>query len=269
MIKKGLICFAILCSLFLVGCKKKDASVNDSYEKPNYEMGGVDNDIIVDDTRKIYYEANYNIYTKDIEDLASKINSKVRILEGYTENSDTTYNQYTNGFSSAFFKYRIPSNKLNEFLDYLDSFEGITSSSLNSTDITKSYEETAARIETLTARRDSYNKLLTEKNLSISEIMAIETRIDDINSELLTLNNLKNKYDGLVEYSIVNISIRNVQTYEEKSWFDNYVEYLEDLVVIIFNVIMYTLPFTIIAIIVLTIIIVVKRKKRQKVNNIK
>ena len=265
MLKKLLVCFALLLSLFITGCAKREGMTAPDYN--HNESGSMDTDIYVDDSRKIYYEAFYTFYTKEIEELSKDISDKVGDLKGYTENSSTSYDQATKVCSRAYFVYRIPTDKLNDFIDYLETFDGITASSLSSTDITSSYEANEARLETLNARLDAYNKLLQDQYLSRSEIIQIESRIDEISSELTKLNNLKEKYDGLLEYSTVTINITNTKEYKKATWFSDYLDYLKEFVSVLFNIIMYTLPFGIIAGTVLFIIFFRKvRKNRNKVN---
>lgn len=266
MLKKSLICLVILISIFCTSCAKKEGSLA-APDYNNNESGSMDTDIYIDESRKIYYEAYYTFYTKEIDELSKDISDKVGDLKGYTENSSTSYDQATKVCSRAHFVYRIPTEKLNDFIDYLETFDGITSSSLSSTDITSSYEANEARLETLNARLDAYNKLLQDQHLSRSEIIQIESRIDEISSELTKLNNLKEKYDGLLEYSTVTINITNTKEYKKATWFSDYFDYLKEFIIVVFNIIMYTLPFAIIAGTVLFIIFFKKaRKNKNKVN---
>ena len=263
MFKKWFICFVLLLGLFVTGCGKK----NYNGSAPNYdynESGSIDTDIYVDTSRKIYYEAYYTFYTKEIEELSKNISNKAGDLNGYTENSSTSYDQTSKECTRAHFVYRVPTSKLNDFIDYLETFEGITSSSLTSTDITSSYEANEARLETLNARLDAYNKLLKDEHLSRTEIIQIESRIDEITSELTKLNNLKEKYDGLLEYSTVTITLTNTKQTKKTSWISEYLDYLKEFVSILFNIIMYTLPFALIAGTVLFIILYTKARKNKK-----
>ena len=260
MLKKLFIYLVIIISLFTTGCNKNES--NDYI--PENEKGSIENDIHIDTSRKIYYEAFYSFYTENIDELAKKMSDKVGKIGGYTEKSSTSYNQDTKVCTRAHYVYRVPTLKLNEFIDYLESFEGITDSQLSSTDITSSYEENVARIQTLVSRLNAYNKLLEEENLSRSEIIQIESRIDEISSELTKLNNIKDKYDGLIEYSTVTINIQNTRDYKKNSWFSEYLDYLKEFVIVVFNVIMYTLPFAMIVGIILFIIFFPKYKRNRK-----
>lgn len=263
MLKKSLICLVILISLFSASCGKKEGS-NAAPDYNYNESGSMDTEIHVDTSRKIYYQAFYTFYTKEIDELSKNLSNKVGEFQGYTENSSTSYDQTTKVCSRANFVYRVPTEKLNDFIDYLESFDGITSSSLTSTDITSSYEANEARLETLNARLDAYNKLLQDQHLSRSEIIQIETRIDEISSELTKLNNLKEKYDGLLEFSTVTITITNTKEYKKATWFSDYLDYLKEFISVLFNIIMYTLPFAIIAGTVLFIIFFKKARKNKK-----
>ncbi len=259
MIKKLFVIICVLFTLTFAGCKSKGENMDSS---PT--LGASDNvEIFVDTSRKIYYTVSYNYQTSDVEELSKKISAKVGELEGFTSDSSTNFNQETNECIYANYQFRIPTTKLNEFISYLDGCEGLIRSNLESSDVTETYEANQARIDTLTARLAAYNKLLEEKNMSMHDIITLESKIDEINTELVKLNNLKNKYDSLIEYATFNVNISTEYSYVENSWFGNYWIYLKDLAIVIFSIIMYTLPFTLVA---GTILFIILRKRKINKN---
>ncbi len=261
MIKKLFVIICVLFTFTLVGCNAKADNMDSAPSN-----GGSDNvEIFVDTSRKIYYTVSYNYQTSDVEGLLKKISTKVGELEGFTSNSSTNFNQETNECTYANYQFRIPTTNLNEFISYLDGCEGLIRSNLESNDVTETYEANQARIDTLTARLAAYNKLLEEKNMSMYDIITLESKIDEINTELVKLNNLKNKYDSLIEYATFNVNISTEYSYVENSWLGNYWNYIKDLGIVLFSIVMYTLPFTLTAGVILFIIL--KRKKISKNKN--
>lgn len=239
----------LICSIFLlVGCSAESSK----------EMGvdAGENNVTVETNRKIYYKVFYTINTENINEINSGINSKVTELNGYTANSTQSGN-YAN------YVYKVPTKSLNEFLDYVDSFgENVSNKTVESTDITSTYSQLEARKEVLENSRVAYLKLLNETNLSMSYIIEIQNKIDDIDSELLYLNNQLSYHDNLLEYSTITITYN--QSEVEKDFFNGYGEYLLGLLNLVFYLFMYTLPFTLVAGIVLLVMYLIKKRRMKK-----
>lgn len=262
--KRLLLLVIILVSMILIpGCGKADNAGN-SFPSDESAPGSSDNKVFIDDSRKIYYIVNYGFYVDDVEELGKKIQEKIAEYDGYTENQNVSYNTTTKECRYATYTFRIPTKNLNNFLKYLDSCEGVSNSSIRANDITESYVSTTERIATLQARKEAYTKLLKEENLTRSDIIQIEQRIDEIDTELNTLNTTLNKYESLLEYSTVTISINHSNEYKEETWFSNYAEYLKDLGIGIVNIFMYLLPIALIPGIVFILIFVPKIKRRKQ-----
>lgn len=237
--------------LLLFGCSAEDS------KGMGVETG--DNNVTVETTRKIYYTVSYTIDTEDLGEINSSINSKVNELNGYVSNSSQNGN-YAN------YVYKVPTKSLNTFLDFVDSFgENVSEKNVQSTDITSTYSQLDARKEILEASRVAYLKLLNEKNLSISSIIELQNKIDDIDSELLNLNNQLSKYDNLVEYSTVTITYNQKDANE--GFCVEYGNYLFGLLKLVFYIFMYTLPFTSIAGIVLLVMFLIKKRKMKLIKN--
>ena len=247
--RKLFLIILLICSMFLlVGCSAE------SSKEMCVESG--ENNVTVETNRKIYYKVFYTIDTENISEINSSINSKVAELDGYTANSTQSGN-YAN------YVYKVPTKSLNEFLDYVDSFgENVSNKTVESTDITSTYSQLEARKEVLENSRVAYLKLLNETNLSMSYIIEIQNKIDDIDSELLHLNNQLSYHDNLLDYSTITITYNQSEAKEE--FFDGYGEYLLGLLNFVFYLFMYTLPFTLVAGIVLLVMYLIKKRRMKK-----
>ena len=243
-----IIILLVIVMFLLVGCSAEESKGN------GVESG--DNNVSVETTRKIYYTVFYTIETENLNEINTSINSKVDELDGYVSSSNQNGNY-------ARYVYKVPTKSLNTFLDYVDGFgENISDKSVESTDITSTYSQLEARKEILEASRVAYLKLLNENNLSISSIIELQNKIDDIDSELLYLNNQLSQYDNLVVYSTVTITYNQAEV--EEGFFAGYGDYLLRLIKFVFYVFMYTLPFTSVAAIVLLVMYLIKKRKIKK-----
>lgn len=224
---KRFILFLLLIMLLLVGCSKSE-----NFDGGSSELGN--NNVVVETTRKIYYTVNISLDCENVNNTIDIINSKVQELNGYMSNS-TLEDDY------GFVVFRVKTEKLDVFLDYLDSTftSSITRKSISSTDITTSYNKAQARLEVLNASRLAYLEAL-KKATTMADIIAINTRIEEIDSEILELDYELSSYDNLIDYSTIKVSLNMV---EKDNFFMNYLVYLGNVFKYIGIAILYLLPF--------------------------
>ncbi len=159
---------------------------------------------------------------------------------------------------------------MNVFLDYIDAFgDDIASKNIKSQDITSEYSDVEARKEVLTASRQSYLTLLSQENLSMSDIISIQNKISDIDIELASIEKKLSYYDNILDYSTITISYyRQVQN---PSFANQYFSYLGTLFITLGKMFLYMLPFILFGGILAGAIlggIKLKKKKDMKKQNI-
>lgn len=246
----------LVVSLLLVGC---GASQNVPDVAPDYNgdsFEGSNDGLVIETTRKIYYTVDMNIQTDNVQSAYEYYTSKVYLFNGYVSKSTI------NSTGSSTVVYKVPTDKLTEFLDYIEkSDEGeVVRKSTSSNDITTKYNAVEARLEVLRSSRNSYLKML-EKASNINEIMTLQNKIEDIDTEILRLENEKGSYDNLLDYSSVTIYFN--QTIKD-DFFGDYFDYFFEFFRILGIIILYSIPFGIVAGAVLTVIFVsIKIKKRR------
>lgn len=242
------------------------ASCSDESGADNYagEMGNEGNNVVIDTNRKIYYTGRITITTKKADEVSNRISNKVKEYNGYA--SSISYNDYEYS-KTIVITYRIPTEKLDNFLDDVDKEKGVTSKSITSTDITTNYNKASARLEVLKTSREAYLKALAEATTQ-GEIIAINDKIEKIDTEILELTMTLNSYDNLLDYSTITITFT---TEKEPSFFTEYIDYVGDFFVWCGQTILYLLPPAItggtITLIVLLIVKKVTKKREEKENN--
>ena len=251
-------------SLLFVGCAAKqgiDYEPHESNAGANHYDTDYNNNVVIDTNRKVAYTVDYSISSDDMNNIKLDINNKC-----YTLNGHISYSSESQYYANV--TYRVPTNNLNTFLDYVDNKEGVATKTINTTDITSEYSYTEARIETLEASRAAYVNLLSNTNLTRDEIIKIQDKIDTIDTELTQIRNTLARYDDLVNYSTINIKYRvvNYSTYEEPGFFSEYFEYLGNFFVGLFTVIMYSLPFLALGFGIFSAIFFPIRAKKRKLN---
>ncbi len=230
--------------------------------------GGLDADLILEDpTRKIYYTVFFEMKSLDLKTSLQNINAEVAENLGYLEDSKEEYADVkgVNTCIYAKYIYRIPSGNLPEFLTFMDSLNGVVDKDISSTDLTTEYNTAEARLETINAAKAGYVALLETGTLSLGEIISINSRIEELDTEIAALEKQMSSYEGLLSYSTVTI-VLNHKTASVATWtlFADYPGYLQGFVRVILSILMTVLPFMVIAGVVLLVIFLVKRAGKKK-----
>ena len=161
--------------------------------------------------RKLIRTFYIDIETKEFDDVLSGIQAKVNELGGYMEQSSldsgssyySNYNRYSN------MTVRIPSDKLDSFVNNVKETANVTNISESTEDITLSYVDVESRKIALETERDRLLELL-EKAETVEDIITIEGRLSEVRYQLESYTSQLRTYDNQVNYSTVHIDIREV-----------------------------------------------------------
>ena len=218
---------AVSFALIFTGCS--GGSKNEYYEAPSMEApvdridregsfnGGstnVDPNVIPElpANRKVIRDAELSVETLEFDAFISSINAKMAELGGYVQSNNVSgkaYN-YGSGLRSANMVIRIPAEKLDSFLSAVDGLGNVISRSENVDDVTDTYVDTEARIESL---RTEYQTLLDllAKAETLEDIITLQDRLSDVRYEMESYEARLRSYDSLIAYSTVTIRISEVE----------------------------------------------------------
>lgn len=162
--------------------------------------------------RKLIRTFDINIQTKEFDNVLSGIQAKVQELGGYIEQSSldggsayyNSYNRYSN------MTVRIPSDKLDSFVENVKETANVTYISESTEDITLQYVDTESRKIALETERDRLLELL-EKAETVEDIITIEGRLSEVRYQLESYASQLRTYDNQVDYSTVHINIDEVE----------------------------------------------------------
>ncbi len=261
--KKLKIVVAILLSFItLVSCASGNSTEYHPNEGENTGGNGSalepDNQLVIDSSRKVIYNVQYTIRSSNVEETIKSINSNLITLGGYISRSNDSSNYY------ATYVYKIPTDKLNDFLNTIDSNEGITNKSISTEDVTSTYNKIQASIETYEASKAAYEKMLAElENPSINDIIQITSHLDDINSNLKYLYAELDSLNGQVDYATVTIDYYQYDS-QQSSFLGDYPDYLASLGLGFVSFLAYSAPFIIIAAIACLIIFLIRKNNKSK-----
>lgn len=176
-----------------------------SSESPKY--GGIQTN------RKIIQNAFIQMETLAFDDIIIEIKEKTYEFGGYFEvmrvdgkrmdKNDIQQNRDAN------FVIRIPKEKYEIFISSFGDLGNIIRNELNSVDVTDQYIDTEARLEALKVQEERLLKIL-ESATKIEDIITLEDRLSVVRYEIEGFQGTINKWDNLVQFTTVELSIREV-----------------------------------------------------------
>ena len=164
--------------------------------------------------RKIIKTVNINAETEEFDTFVANVSAKVDSLGGYLESTDISGRSYND---TSYLRYanitaRIPSKKLNEFVNHITENSNITNKSESAEDVTLSYADTEARISSLRTEQQRLNELMAEAS-DIDTIITLEQRITEVRYEIESYESQLRTMDNKVDYSTVYLNVSEVRKY--------------------------------------------------------
>lgn len=196
-----------------------EAPQNYSGEDTSLQTGNADETVNqAESGRKLIKTVNLSIETLEFDNSCALISNYASTLGGYIESSNVRNNSnYWYGGSTSYrnnryaeYTVRIPSAKLDTFIDSIGNVGSVTNESLTTEDITLSYLDIESRVKALDIQQERLFALL-EKAESIEEIIALEDRISQVTYELEAKQSILKNYDNLVTFSTVYLYLSEVE----------------------------------------------------------
>ncbi len=230
----------MICAAF-AGCSSGSKSASRDYdapaeaaavydepmEEPAYEdgdpgeggasLGGLDNAKYVENDRKLIYTSVYTIETKKFVESYNKIVKALDAAGGFISNEETTGAEpevYGDSGRRAYLVMRIPIASYDKFLESIEGVGSVLSKTRSTQDVTTDYYDNEARIELYQAH---YDKLMgyLQNATDMSDIIAIESEMNDVLYTIDQLKGNKRYMDDRIEYSTVEVNLREVVEYTE------------------------------------------------------
>lgn len=165
---------------------------------------------------KIIRSANIIIETKSYDQCIDSILRDVKNFGGYSENivKEGRGLYASSRARRAELIVRIPSNFFDTFIERTDEFGNVISESITGENISDQYADTEARIKVLKIRQERLMALM-EQSDSLEYLFEVEKELANVGYEIEMLTGTLNKYDNLVDYSTITISVQEVEEFKD------------------------------------------------------
>ncbi len=191
--------------------------------------------------RKLIISVDLSVNSKDIEKSYKSIEEKVKEYKGYFENIDSYKYRY-------FIALRIPKDNLYNFLEFIENNQNVQNKNINTEDITENYYDIENRIKNREALLDKFRSYLKEAK-NIEEILSVEDRINNLTYEIERMKGNFENLTSLIEYSKVNITIKNSEAMRRNiNFYDKFLYTINFLKYFFSSIIFFLIGFVTIAI---------------------
>lgn len=172
---------------------------------------------------KLVYTCDITIETLEYENSLSYIRSRISEYGGIISSeseSDGDYNWYYTDYSGRSatrainLEARIPSDRYNDFLNSLEGTGKIRNKSSNVENISKTYYDTAAIIESLEIQQERLMSMMDSAS-TIDEMIQVERRLTEVQMELNRNRTALSVMQTDVDYSTVTITLDEVVQYDK------------------------------------------------------
>ncbi len=167
--------------------------------------------VYTDAESKLIRQASVSIQTTDFQTAVAALDKLTADLGGYYENAQTQGGDYYDSNARRYANYtvRIPKDNYDAFLEAAGDIGHVVSSSESSTDVGDQYYDTELRLKTLQTKQERLMALLEKADL-MEDIITIENSLSDVQYQIEQYTSTLKRYDGLVDFATINISINEV-----------------------------------------------------------
>lgn len=161
---------------------------------------------------KLIKTVDLSMETREFDTLLENIRAKTVEFGGYVEESQVSGNSYynTRGYRYAWLTLRIPSDRLDEFVELAGELGNVVSKNESVRNVTLQYVDVESHIEALETEQTRLLELM-EQAESMEDIITIESRLSEIRYELQSYESTLRTYDNQVDYSTVTVNVDEVE----------------------------------------------------------
>lgn len=248
--KKLLSMLAVVMIMVLVGaCGSSSMSYDSSastenamqYESSNVieDAGGAETAITsengieasIQSNRKLIKTVWLDVQTKEFDEMLEYLTAKVQEMGGYTEASSISGNSYYyQSTRNADYTVRIPSDKLDQFVQVVGEKGNISYKSEEIEDVTLEYVDVESHKKALEAEQERLLELL-EIAESMEDIIAIESKLSEVRYQLENYGTQMRVLENQIDYSTVHISVQEVERIteaKERTFFEEIADRFSD-----------------------------------------
>lgn len=155
--------------------------------------------------QKIIRTVSLTLGTQSYEQSLDSLRSQCEALGGWVSYSSES--AMSSGLRRAYLTLRIPAEQLDDYLSGTSGLGRVISREESATDVTESYYDTQARLQTQQALMARLQALVTDA-ADLSDLLTLESQIADTQYQIDRLQASLNSTDRQVSYATVDVTLR-------------------------------------------------------------
>lgn len=185
------------------------------------EVGGGGETLPAATTRKLITNYSVTLETKDFEKAITTVETITNNAGGYIESSYQEGRSIASDYSPkyAHFTLRIPSKDSKSVMDLFAEEFNVVATSQDVTDITDSYYDVKARLDSLVKQKERLEELL-DGGGDLEYLLQVEREIANVEYQIQSVYSQLQNMDSSVEYSTIQVSLQEVLDYGEAKTLD-------------------------------------------------
>lgn len=168
--------------------------------------------------RKLVKNVDTTIQVDNIKASHDSILKQAETIGGYLVSSDISDYE---GREFYYISVRVPAEKLQEFLGYLDGLGKVIRQNINTEDITEQYYDAQARLDNALIQEAQLQDIMKQAK-TVDEILKVKQQLDSVQERIEQLKGQLKLWDQLTDMSLVNIEL---QPTRETAAVSKYVEW--------------------------------------------
>lgn len=159
--------------------------------------------------RKLIVTGNVRFRTSDLKKTQTEVLGLVEKYKGYIASQNESNSDYS---LEQTIEVRIPSKDFTPFLSALSkNIDQFDSKNINTQDVTEEYIDVEARLKTKKELEVRYQQILGKAN-SVKDIMEVEAQLNDIRSEIESIEGRLKYLNNQTGYSTLTINFYKLST---------------------------------------------------------
>lgn len=167
--------------------------------------------------RKIVKNFNLSIVVKDVAKAKNSVENELEKYKGYASNF---YSYEYSNRKAINMELKIPSEKVDDYLNFVKKIGYIKSESFSSVDYTEQYNDNENKLKNLYARRDKLRDMMKMQAKQLTDLLAVDRELNNTQIEIERLEKRNTKIQKDVDFSNVSLTIEPeiVENRENLHW---------------------------------------------------
>lgn len=164
-------------------------------------------------SRKLIRTKSITVETKNLDKSLEKVNTAIDTFGAYVEHSTLDSPSYVSEYDDKrtyTMTIRVPEDKLDAFMNQLDTTGTVTSATESTEDVTLQYTDIEAHKKALKTEYDRVMELLGKAE-TMDQILALESKLSDLRYQIDSYESQLKVMNNQITYSTVSLTLREVE----------------------------------------------------------